>query len=219
MKETTRPVPFFVADNRALDFLNSVATPSGSEIEWLSNGSDLLDWLEQAELVPAADVNQFREMDELEARDAVAAQARELRDWLRGFVTAHAGRSLDTSVLGELDVINGLLARDNSYRQVVARNLSDQGADTAATLLRWRRVRRWRTVEDLLVPIAEAIGDLVCSTDFEQVKLCEGPTCTLWFHDISKNHSRRWCTMAVCGNRAKAALHRAKKKSAGTEPA
>jgi len=211
MIETTRPAPFFVADNRALDFLNSVAAPSGSEIEWLSDGSDLLDWLEQAELMPADVLKPFREEGAVQACDAVAAQARELREWFRGFVTVHAGRSLDVSALDELNIINSLLARDNNYRQIEARNLSEQGADAKSSLLRWRRERRWRTAADLLLPIAEVMGDLVCGVDFENVKLCEGPPCTIWFHDVSKNHTRRWCSMAICGNRAKAALHRAKK--------
>jgi predicted RNA-binding Zn ribbon-like protein len=41
---------------------------------------------------------------------------------------------------------------------------------------------------------------------FTLVRKCEGTTCTLWFLDVSKAHARRWCSMAVCGNRAKAAL-------------
>ena len=32
----------------------------------------------------------------------------------------------------------------------------------------------------------------------------------LWFLDVSKAHARRWCNMAVCGSRAKAAAHRAR---------
>ncbi|MEL6323421.1 MAG: CGNR zinc finger domain-containing protein, partial [Pseudomonadota bacterium] len=42
----------------------------------------------------------------------------------------------------------------------------------------------------------------------------EGPTCTLYFHDVSKNHKRRWCSMDICGNRAKAAAHRKARKAA-----
>ena len=48
MTETARPEPFFIADDHALDLLNSVATPWGTEIEWLGDGRDLLAWLEQA---------------------------------------------------------------------------------------------------------------------------------------------------------------------------
>jgi hypothetical protein len=40
-----RPPPMFVADAPALDFLNTTAEPSGSAVEWLENGDDLLAWL------------------------------------------------------------------------------------------------------------------------------------------------------------------------------
>jgi predicted RNA-binding Zn ribbon-like protein len=73
-------------------------------------------------------------------------------------------------------------------------------------------MRHWRTPDALLLPIAEAMGDLVCRKDFRLVRRCQGPTCTLWFHDVSKAHARRWCSMAVCGNRAKAAAHRARSR-------
>jgi predicted RNA-binding Zn ribbon-like protein len=52
------------------------------------------------------------------------------------------------------------------------------------------------------------MADLVCADDFTHVKACEGPTCTLLFVDRTRGHARRWCSMAVCGNRAKQASHR-----------
>ena len=54
------------------------------------------------------------------------------------------------------------------------------------------------------------MGDLVCGKDFILVRNCEGLSCAMWFYDVSKGHARRWCSMAVCGNRAKAAAHRAR---------
>ena len=44
--------------------------------------------------------------------------------------------------------------------------------------------------------------------DFEDVKACEGPACTLLFVDHTRGRARRWCSMAICGNRAKQAAHR-----------
>ena len=88
-----RPAPFFIGDDLALDFLNSIAAPWGREIEWLASGSDLIAWLEQARAVPADVVAQFREHTGTRALDAVAAQARELREWFRTFVRDHAGKS------------------------------------------------------------------------------------------------------------------------------
>jgi predicted RNA-binding Zn ribbon-like protein len=72
-------------------------------------------------------------------------------------------------------------------------------------------LRDGRELVDLR-PIAEAAADLVCSVDFRLIRACEGSPCTLVFLDRTKAHSRRWCRMAVCGNRAKAAAHRARQR-------
>jgi predicted RNA-binding Zn ribbon-like protein len=53
----------------------------------------------------------------------------------------------------------------------------------------------------------------VCAEDFSQVKACEGPACTLLFVDHTRSHARRWCSMAICGNRAKQAAHRSRQKA------
>jgi predicted RNA-binding Zn ribbon-like protein len=210
MTETTRPEPMFLADSHALDLLNSVAAPWGPEIEWLGGGRDLLAWLERAGLLPCDAAMRYRAEFPPEALDAVAAEARALREWFREFIAAHAGRPIGPSALAELDGINRLLARDRTYRRIEAEETQD--ADSSS--LQWREHRRWDAPEDLLLPIAQAMGDLICQADFGYVKHCEGPTCTLWFHDVSKNHTRRWCSMAICGNRVKAAAHRAKKRRA-----
>ena len=44
---------FFIADALGLDFLNSIATPVDTPIDWIDGGEGLLNWLEQARLVPA----------------------------------------------------------------------------------------------------------------------------------------------------------------------
>jgi predicted RNA-binding Zn ribbon-like protein len=60
-------------------------------------------------------------------------------------------------------------------------------------------------------PIAEAAADLICNQDFRLIRSCGDSTCTLVFLDRTNAHTRRWCNMAVCGNRAKAAAYRARK--------
>ncbi|MGG7564529.1 CGNR zinc finger domain-containing protein [Rhodovulum sp. DZ06] len=203
-----RPDPFLVADHPALDFLNSVAAPWGEEIEWIETGADLTAWMvaagllsrEEAEGLPAGP-----------ALDAVAAAARGLRDWFRGFVAAHAGRGLDAEAAAALGPLNEILARDAAFQSIVP--AEEDAARPGAPS--WLRMRRWRGPDDLLLPIAEAMGELICDADFKLVKNCEGPSCTLWFLDTTRNHKRRWCTMAVCGNRAKAAAFRARRGKAG----
>ncbi len=190
----SRPAPLFVGEHPALDFLNSTAAPWGAVIEWITDGADLVAWLEQAGLVPVAVARQMLKRRSKEL-DPVAQDARALREWFRAFVQTHAGHPLDANVTGKLHSLNRLLARDEGYRQLEAGP-------------RWRRERRWRTPDALLQPLADAMGDLVCEADFRLVRNCEGPDCTIWFLDRSKGHRRRWCSMAACGNRAKAAAHR-----------
>lgn len=208
-----KPAPFFIGDDLALDFLNSVAAPWGQKIEWLESGGDLISWLEQARAVPAEVLARFRTSTKLQALDSLASKARGLREWFRAFVSEHAGRPLNPASLNELAPLNQLLERDESYRQIapLATPSNTEAIDgDGHGALNWQLRRRWRTPEALLLPIAEGMGDLVCRKDFTLVRRCEGLTCTLWFYDVSKGHARRWCSMAVCGNRAKAAAHRAR---------
>jgi predicted RNA-binding Zn ribbon-like protein len=207
-----RPAPFFIGDDLALDFLNSIATPWDQEIEWLASGADLVAWLDKAHVVPADVLAQFRSRTNLRALDAVALQARELREWFRLFVRNRAGKPLTLSALRELAPLNQLLERDETYRQIetAAPGHGRENAGDEQPALRWKAMRRWHSPKALLLPVAEAIGELVCGKDFSLVRKCEGPTCTLWFHDVSNGHARRWCSMAVCGNRAKAVAHRAR---------
>jgi predicted RNA-binding Zn ribbon-like protein len=199
-----RPTPFFVGDHLALDFLNTIATPRDVPVEWLRDGPDLIDWLEQAQVIAADVAAQFRGSKYRPALDNVAARAREFRDWLRGFVTLHMGKPLTAGAAKALGPLNELLATDASYPMVEA-----AGGEQAVRL---RRVRRWESPDELLHPIAAAAADLVCSVDFRLIRACEGPVCSLLFLDRTKAHGRRWCSMAVCGNRAKAAALRARKR-------
>ncbi len=197
----------FIADSLGLDFLNSIATPVDTPVDWLDSGDGLLEWLAQAKLVPAdaLDVLKARAMPgEL---DKVADQARALREWFRGFVRKHAGRPLAPRALHELSPLNGLLERDEAFSQISRHHHGGGGR------LELRMMRRWRSPESLLLPIGEALAKFVCEEDFADVKACEGHSCTLFFADHTRRRARRWCSMAICGNRAKQAAHRSRLKS------
>ncbi len=56
--------------------------------------------------------------------------------------------------------------------------------------------------------VAAAIAELAVSGDWTRVKICPADDCQWAFYDRSRNQSRQWCSMAVCGNRAKARAHR-----------
>lgn len=202
-----RPPAMFIADALGLDFLNSVATPVDTPVDWLDDGDGLLDWLAQAKLVPTA------ELDALTARakpgelDEVAGEARALREWFRGFVRKHAGRPLGPTTLQELGPLNKLLEQDEMFSRIEPRY--DDGHHGLAL----RMTRRWQSSRSLLLPIGEAMAKFVCEEDFSDVKACEGHHCTMLFVDHTRRRARRWCAMAICGNRAKQAAHRSRLKN------
>jgi predicted RNA-binding Zn ribbon-like protein len=203
-----RPAAFFLAESPGLDFLNSVATPSDARVDWLDSGAGLVAWLDQAGLVPSSALAEIRSRALLGELDSVAAQARNLREWFRGFVNAHKGKPLAVSALSALDPLNRLLARDESFYELAARARRDGGG------IELRTTRRWRSADSLLLPIGEALAKTLCEEDFGNVRACEGSGCTLLFADHTRGHARRWCSMAVCGNRAKVAAHRQRQKDA-----
>jgi predicted RNA-binding Zn ribbon-like protein len=204
----SQPIPaFFIADSLGLDFLNSVAIPVDVPIDWIDDGEGLLSWLEQSHLVPAEVLSAMRERAMPDELDRLAAQARSLREWFRSFVREHRGRPLEAADIAKLAPLNQLLARDEGFGRILAH----EHEGTLALSL--EQARRWTSPESLLLPIGEILARLVCEEDFSYVKACEGPTCTLMFADHTRGHARRWCSMSVCGNRAKQAAHRNRAKS------
>jgi predicted RNA-binding Zn ribbon-like protein len=202
-----RPPAIFIGDALGLDFLNSIATPVDTAVDWIDDGEGYLSWLEQAHLVPGDVLRELRARALPDELDKVADQARSLREWFRGFVVQHKGRPLTAEALTELAPLNRLLERDDTFGRIATRGPFENPPFELATL------RRWRSPDALLLPVGGALAQLVCTEDFSHVKACEGPACTLLFADHIRGHGRRWCSMAICGNRAKQAAYRDRLKS------
>jgi predicted RNA-binding Zn ribbon-like protein len=202
-----KPPAIFVADSLGLDFLNSIATSVDTAVDWLDSGDGLLKWLAQAKLVPADTLNELKARAMPSELDKVADQARALREWFRKFVGKHMGRQLPSKALQELGPLNKLLQRDETFSQIWRHHERD------GDRFELRAMRRWRSPESLLLPIGEALARFVCDEDFADIKACEGQNCTLMFADRTRSRARKWCSMAICGNRAKQAAHRNRLKS------
>ena len=203
------PPAIFVADSQGLDFLNSVATPMDTPVDWIADGEGFLDWLAQAKFIPANVLKEIKARATRSELDHVAAQARELREWCRGFVRKHMGKPLKAGALAELDPLNRLLARDEMFSRI------ERHQDGDGNRLELRKVRRWQSVESLLLPVGERLAQFICEENFSDVKACEGASCTLLFADHTARRARRWCSMAICGNRAKQAAHRERLRGKG----
>jgi predicted RNA-binding Zn ribbon-like protein len=190
------PAPFLVAGHPALDFLNTIAAPQGETIEFLSDDPAVIAWLDQVALAPEASKAVLRDRP-----GALAQHARALRESFRTMVER---RKLGQT--SNLRPLNELLARGGSYSRVEwARG------QTPRRLTEWRI----RAPQDLLLPLAESMADLLAQGSFELIRECENPACTLWFYDQTKSHQRRWCSMRVCGNRMKVAAFRSREQTGG----
>jgi predicted RNA-binding Zn ribbon-like protein len=70
-----------------------------------------------------------------------------------------------------------------------------------------------------MATLAIAWSHLVSTGEADRLKRCADDTCGWVFWDVSRNHSRRWCTMSVCGNRAKARAYAARQRARGSASA
>ena len=203
----------FVGEHPALDFLNSVAAPKGTVIDWLGTETDLLDWLDRSGLCEAGELRRIQKEAQAGELSAALKEIHDFREVLRDFVQVAAGQE-------KLPLTHPVIARINEILRgglLTAQIETSQPKDGRTTAPVLRKQFELGSPRDLLTRIAEASAMLICEADFTYVRNCEGPTCTLYFQDISKNHKRRWCSMKVCGNRAKAAAHR-KAKAASSGP-
>jgi predicted RNA-binding Zn ribbon-like protein len=187
-----------LGDHPALDFLNSTATPSRVTIELIGDGAGYLRWLELAGMVSTAESQALRSQFSPAEFNTAAAAATELREWLRPVIAAWAGGNPDTPGEDTLAHLNKIMAADSRHAEITR----------AGRRLSVTDRRAWNTTHALLAPPAQAAADLFAHGDRSLVRNCEGPACTLWFYDRTKAHQRRWCSMAICGNRAKARAHR-----------
>jgi predicted RNA-binding Zn ribbon-like protein len=114
------------------------------------------------------------------------------------------------------------LLRPDSHRapralEVLNREISGAAPGRVLVAERGRYRLAWRSAaahERLLGAVAFSASDLLTSTALDRVRECAGEGCGWLFLDTSKAHRRRWCSMAVCGNRAKAQRHRRQHRTA-----
>jgi predicted RNA-binding Zn ribbon-like protein len=186
----------WLGNHPALDFLNTEPVRDGAPVDLLATFDDVLAWLRDSELLePGQAQAAARRWSASRGAERALAEARRLRRVLRqGIERLAHGKPLGTEVLG---AINALLRRRVGHAQIFESNGAFQ-----------RRFAIELTApSDALAPLAEAVGDLLCHADLGLVRRCENPRCVLYFYDTSRNHSRRWCSMTMCGNRAKVAAH------------
>jgi predicted RNA-binding Zn ribbon-like protein len=185
-------------DALCLDFANTVSWRRSSRpIERLASHTDLVAWARQSALISANDalaLNRAAAANPLQAARRLAA-ARRLREVVfRIFAAVSEGRVPDDR---DLLCLNAELRSAYAHRRLVREG----------SRYRWRAVETRPDIVRVLAEVARSAAELLTSADRERVGQCHGADCRWLFVDRTRNRSRRWCDMAVCGNRAKARRH------------
>jgi predicted RNA-binding Zn ribbon-like protein len=190
-EETQSGAPM-LGDHLAMDLLNTEARDDGKAIEFWNSDAEVLQWLARYDIVQAAQGDSF-------AQAELLTQARALRALARKLITEFKEEKMPD--ISEL----------NQYLH--AFSTSPHLTRDAEGKLTLSRVSHTDSIGTLLGPVAEAVAELLVEGNFALIKQCEHPDCILWFYDRTKAHKRRWCSMALCGNRHKAAQFRKRSSS------
>jgi len=183
---------------RVMGFVNTLTgRDAAAPAEKLSSYDALLEWARGVGIVTAPVAAELRKAAESHPSEAglVLSGARALRETLHALFSAvHQGKTPAGTVLADLADHLGA-----GYAQ--ARLVFQDGA------LQWAPGPVAR-LADVTHELARAAARLVESTTLSRVRACAADDCKWWFVDDTKNHSRRWCEMKTCGNRAKLRRYR-----------
>jgi predicted RNA-binding Zn ribbon-like protein len=183
------------------DFLNTLEHDDGFVREHLESLDDALNWFVDRGVIhrEGADRARAQVTAQPTAAERDLARIRGVRQALREVAEAIAEHRVPTH--GALDVVNRALRA----RQVIELVASSDGCSVDH-----RHVGD--PVDDALARLAEPLVTELTAGHPERIRICASDTCEWVFYDTSRTGRRRWCDMATCGNRAKAARHRARAK-------
>jgi predicted RNA-binding Zn ribbon-like protein len=186
--------------DRVLAFINTLSgRPTDSPVEKLGSFEALVGWAREQHVVSAAAADRLLAESQKHPQRAAAVlgRAREFREALNGLAEAvDANRHPSTDVLSTIGTClaaayaNGRLVPHDGTLQWIASAEDD--------------------LERIIWEIGRAAGRLVVSPRLARLRACAAHDCGWWFVDDTKNRSRRWCDMKLCGNREKIRRFRSK---------
>jgi predicted RNA-binding Zn ribbon-like protein len=185
-----------------VEFANTVAWRGSKPIESLQRFDDLIDWLAANQALPPRAAAELRKWSEAHAAGAVAVfcEAIELRETLY--------RLLRSVALAADPADEDLLRLSAALSEAAPRN----NLGRVGGIFVWR-IEAKPTATGLLAPVLWSAADTLVGGDSTRLRECANSQCLWLFLDDSKNHTRRWCSMQACGNRAKAHRHYLRQKA------
>jgi predicted RNA-binding Zn ribbon-like protein len=177
----------------ALEFVNTRELEHGELVDHLSSADDAEAWFAERGVVHGAPATTT---DQQTAERRIAT-VRAVREALRELLDANdEGRA---PAAGALATVNRALR----HRETVELTLSPDG-------IAFDHRHVGDPLDEAVARMADSIARELGSEDRDRLRICDSETCRWVFHDSSRTGRRRWCDMSTCGNRAKAARHRAR---------
>ena len=195
----------FDSGRLCLDFVNTLGDRPEEEPreEDLHTYADLVAWGEAAGIA-----------SEDEAAELIREAARHPRNAHAAFAGAIALREAMYRLFSAIAARTEPPADDLALvNRAIAEATAHGGLAPAHGHCHWQWEPAASAPAGMLWPVAWSAAELLMSEELHRVHECAGPDCSWLFMDMSKNGSRRWCSMETCGNRAKARRHRARQQA------
>ncbi len=196
--KTYQADPHLAGGRTCLNFANTVGGRRPDRVhDYLGDYGDLVAWSRHAGLLTDEAARYLAAQAERRPVEAaqVLAQALALREAIYRIFSSLAAHA--SPAPADLALLN----------QALASALARLEVRTTRSGFSWGWRHEPEALEAVLWPVIRSAGELLTSEDLKRVRECAGEGCGWLFLDLSRNHSRRWCTMDDCGNRAKAKRH------------
>jgi predicted RNA-binding Zn ribbon-like protein len=189
---STNPI---TANRLCLDFANLPYT-SGDPLPHQTSWLELIDFLAEKSVISGARIEELRTLTENDPKAAggLLRQAERL---------GGAMRSAFLAMLATEDIRNHWVVPINEILAITEGHDQLQPDHAGGWKLGFRG--RHEGLEWLLAAIARSGAELIAQGPKSGLQRCGNPRCQLLFYDDSLTHRRRWCSMALCGNRSKVA--------------
>jgi predicted RNA-binding Zn ribbon-like protein len=204
-----QPLFELCAGHPALDFVNSLDERfgDGKPVELLADYADLLRFAEQARLLDARQARLLGSSVTPGAAARTLRSARQLREALASALYAAVdGRPPAAADIGTMQRHFHEASR---HRELRWERAAASGSGPAGLQWHWGRFGTHARLPVWMLSLAAR--RLMTSGAMERVRACGAESCRWLFLDTSKNHTRRWCKMEVCGNRTKARRFQARR--------
>lgn len=157
-------------------------------VESLANSLDVEGGLDDFESVAKARAwVEAHGVGRVELTTGDVERLRAFRDGLRALLLANHGEPVDARAIAAMNESTGGALLAVGFDEFGNAMVHPQGSGAN------------RVLAEMLKGILSAMGD----GSWERLKICRNDDCAVAFYDVSKNRSRSWCSMAVCGNRMK----------------